>query len=228
MSKPEAAKKKKIFLVEDHDVVRQGLRFFIGQEPDMEVCGEAGDAAKALAAIARCEPDAVVCDISLPGMNGIEFLKHLKTEHPRVAAVVLSMHDESVYAERALRAGVRGYVMKKESTEEVVTALRKALNGTYHVSDKVVGSIFNQALAGAATGQRASPSPVALLSDRELEIFELIGRGECTKSIASVLNLSPKTVETHCVHIKEKLGLPTAPDLTRYATLWVENEKVGV
>ena len=227
MPKKTPAAKKRIFLVEDHRVLRQGLKLFIGQEPDMEVCGEAGNASEALTAVTALRPDAVVTDISLPGMNGIEFLKNIKALHPDIATVVLSMHDESVYAERALRAGALGYVMKKEGTEELVAALRKAFNGERHVSGNIIGAILHKALGAQRPGKNLPASPVELLSDRELEILEHIGRGENTKGIADVLNLSPKTVETHRVHIKEKLGITSILELTQYAALWVEHESVG-
>ena len=138
--------KARILLVEDHQVVRQGLAWLIGQEPDMEVCGEAGNASDALQQIGCLKPDLVLTDISMSGMNGIEFLKHLKAKHPEVPAVVLSMHDEALYAERALRAGALGFVMKKESSAEILTALRKARRGEYHVSDKVGAGIFQKFL----------------------------------------------------------------------------------
>jgi len=227
MPKKTQTVKKRIYLVEDHRVLRQGLRLFIEQEPDMEVCGESGNATEALSAITILRPDAVVSDISLPGMNGIEFLKNLKALHPDIVAVVLSMHDESTYAERALRAGALGYVMKKEGTEEVVAALRKAFIGERHVSGNVIGAILHKALGVRDSGKTASVSPVELLSDRELEILEHIGRGESTNDIADALHLSPKTVETHRVHIKEKLRINTITELTRYAALWVEHGSVG-
>ncbi len=222
-----ASAKKRIFLLEDHCVVREGLRLYLQQEPDMEVCGEASEAAAALDAIEKLQPDAVVSDVSLPGMNGIEFLKNLKARFPSIPAVVLSMHHESVYAERALRAGALGYVMKKESTAVVVKALRKALAGDYYVSDKVTGSIFHKALLKPGAGKMSEPSPVDLLSDRELEVFELLGAGKSTRDIAEALRLSPKTVESHRAHIKEKLHLDTATEMLQHATLWVEHAGAG-
>ena len=214
--------KKRIFLVEDHRLVREGLKLFIAQEPDLTVCGEAANGTDALSEIEKLKPDAVLCDISLPGMNGIEFLKNMKAQYPQIAAVVLSMHDEAVYAERALRAGALGYVMKKESTEEVMTALRKALRGEYYVTSKVVGVIFNKALRMPGPGKTASASPVSLLSDRELEVFEMIGRGMGTREIAEALRLSPKTVESHRAHIKEKLQFETSAEIVQHAIRWVE------
>ena len=213
--------------MEDHRLVREGLSLFIAQEPDLEICGEAATGADALEAIDQALPDAVLCDISLPGMNGIEFLKNMKARHPEIAAVVLSMHDEAVYAERALRAGALGYVMKKESTEEVIVALRKALEGQFYVTSKVIGVIFNKALSSPAQGKMAAESPVSVLSDRELEVFEMIGRGKSTNDIAKVLHLSPKTVESHRAHIKSKLRLETGAEIVRHAIHWVEHETAG-
>ena len=227
MPKKPAESRKRIFLVEDHRVLRQGLKLFIEQESDMEICGEAGNAVEAFTAITALKPDAVVSDISMPGINGIEFIKNIKALFPDMPAVVLSMHDESVYAERALRAGELGYVMKKESMTEVITALRKAFNGESHVSEKVVGSLLRKALGRPGSSKVESPSPVELLSDRELEVFEHIGRGRDTISIATALRLSPKTVETHRMHIKEKLRINTISELIQQAALWVEHETSG-
>jgi DNA-binding NarL/FixJ family response regulator len=219
--------KKRIFLVEDHHMVRQGLELLIDQEPDLEVCGGADNASDALSAIERLLPDAVIVDIGLPRTNGIEFLKNMKALHPEIAAIVLSMHDESVYAQRALRAGALGYVMKRESIEEVIAALRKALAGEYHVSPKVTGAIFHQALGLHGSGNGNSPTSVANLSDRELEVFELLGRGKSTQHIAAELRVSPKTVESHRAHIKEKLQFANAQEMIQHATLWVEHETAG-
>ena len=193
----------------------------------MEVCGEAENGAEALSAITVLLPDAIVSDISMPGMNGIEFLKNMKALHPKIVAVVLSMHDENTYAERALRAGAMGYVMKKEGTEVVVTALRKAFNGEHYISGKVMGSILNRSLGKQKSGDAASSSSVDLLSDRELEVFEHIGKGRDTQSIADALHVSPKTVETHRMHIKEKLQIKTISELTQYAALWLEHQTAG-
>ncbi|MEI8312704.1 MAG: response regulator transcription factor [Verrucomicrobiota bacterium] len=226
MAKNKAKTKKRIFLVEDHAVLRECLKLFIRQEPDMEVCGEAGNAADAFAAIPALRPDAVITDISMPGMNGIEFLKNLKALHPGIAAIVLSMHDESVYAERALRAGALGYVMKKESTGEVITALRKAFKGERHVSDKITGALLLRAL-GRPNQSVSASSPEDLLSDRELEVFERIGHGGDTKGIADALGVSPKTVETHRMHIKEKLRIKTLSELIQHAAVWVERKNSG-
>ena len=224
MAKKENAKpKKRIYLLEDHAIVREGLKVLINQEPDMEVCGEAGSAAEAFSAIPALRPDAVVTDISMPGMNGIEFLKNLKALHPEIATVVLSMHDESDYAERALRAGATGYVMKMENAGEVVIALRKAFLGERHLSQKIVSSLMGKALGRQGPAMDESASLVEALSDRELEVFEHIGNGRDTKSIASLLGVSPKTVETHRMNIKEKLRISALPALIQKAAVWVDH-----
>lgn len=160
-------------------------------------------------------------------MNGIEFLKNLKAQQPDVAAVVVSMHDESVYAERALRAGARAYVMKKEPAEEIVLALRHALNGDFHVSRSVTGAIFHKALGLVGNGKTSSIVPTRLLSDRELEVFELLGKGKSTREIATILGLSGKTVETHRAHIKEKCGLKSNSEMIQHATIWLEHAGSG-
>lgn len=193
----------------------------------MAVCGEADNAIDALSEVARLGPDAVIVDIGLPGTNGIEFLKNMRAQFPDLPAVVLSMHDESVYAQRALRAGALGYVMKKENPEEIVVALRKALAGEFHVSGKVTGAIFHQAIGLEANGKSAPPSPVAQLSDRELEVFALLGRGRSTRAIADELRVSPKTIESHRAHIKEKLGLATSNEMVQHAALWVNHDRGG-
>jgi DNA-binding NarL/FixJ family response regulator len=216
-------KKANILLVEDHQIVRQGIARIIDQEPDMEVAAEAGDASAALAAIGKRTPDLVIADISLPGMNGIEFLKHLKAQYPALPVVVLSMHDEALYAERALRAGALAYVMKKESSDEMLIAIRKALRGEHHVSERVGDGIFQKFLGT----KRPDGSPIAVLSDRELEVFELIGRGRGSREIAAELHISVKTVDTHRGHIKEKLNLRTAPEMIQRAVQWMERENRG-
>jgi len=217
-NKPEP--KTKILLVEDHQIVREGIARLINNEADMEVCGEAGNASEALVQIAKRKPDLVITDISLSGMNGIEFLKHLKAQYPNLPAMVLSMHDEALYAERALRAGAVAFVMKKESSNEVMAAIRKARRGEYHVSEKVGGDIFQKFL----NSKRPAESSIALLSDRELEVFELLGRGHGSKEIAAELKLSVKTVDTHRTHIKEKLQLRSFTEMIQRAVQWVEQE----
>ena len=227
MAKKKAKPKKRIYLLEDHGIVREGLKAIIAKEPDMEVCGEAGNAAEAFTGIQSLQPDAVVTDISMPGMNGIEFLKNLKALHPGIAVIVLSMHNESDYAERALRAGAVGYVMKMESTGEIIIALRKAFLGEKHISEKIAASLMNKALGNLRPAIDGPWSLVETLSDRELEVFERIGNGGDTKSIAALLGVSPKTVEVHRIHIKEKLGIPSLSELIRQAAVWVDHRTVG-
>lgn len=227
MAEKKAKTKKRIFLVEDHAILRECLKLFIGQEPDMEVCGEAGSAAEAFAAISVLRPDAVITDISMPGMNGIEFLKNMKALYPGIAAIVLSMHDEDVYAERALRAGALGYIMKKDSTGEVISALRKAFVGETHISAKIVTSLMLRALDKKVPGKNGARTPVDILSDRELEVFEQLGRGSDTKSIATALGISTKTVETHRMHIKEKLQVGSLSELIQQAAVWVDHSSSG-
>ena len=227
MAKKNEKTKKRVFLVEDHAILRECLKLFIGREPDMEVCGEAGSAAEAFAAIPALQPDAVITDISMPGMNGIEFLKNMKALQPGIAVVVLSMHDESDYAERALHAGAMGYVMKKESTGEVIAALRKAFMGERHISEKIVAALVLRAIGRNTPGRDGSRSPVDILSDRELEVFEHLGRGSDTKSIAASLGISPKTVETHRMHIKEKLQVHALSELIQHAAVWVDHKISG-
>jgi DNA-binding NarL/FixJ family response regulator len=221
--KAKPAVKTKILLVEDHQIVRQGIAQIINTENDMEVCAEAANASEALKLIAKRQPDLVITDISLNGMNGIEFLKHLKVQYPDLPAMVLSMHDEALYAERALRAGALAFVMKRESSEEVMKAIRSVLRGKFYVSESVGGRIFQKFL----NSKRPTESPIAALSDRELEVFELLGHGRGSQEIARELHLSVKTVDTHRSHIKEKLNLHSVPEMIQRAVQWVEQESRG-
>ena len=221
--KMKSPPRTRILLVEDHQIVRQGLARLINMESDLKVCGEASNASEALAQISRLKPDLVLTDISMSGMNGIEFLKHLKTQHPGMRAVVLSMHDEAHYAERAFRAGALAFVMKKESTDELLTALRKAHSGEHHVSEKLGRRIFQLFLQS----KKPPEASVSLLSDRELEVFELLGRGRGSKEIAAELHVSVKTVDTHRTHIKEKLNLHSFTELIQRAVQWLEREETG-
>jgi DNA-binding NarL/FixJ family response regulator len=211
---------KRILIIDDHAIVRQGLVHLINQEKDFTVCGDVDDALKGMAAIDRLKPDLVMVDISLPGMNGIEFIKNAKARNPDLPVLVLSMHDESLYAERSLRAGALGYVMKGAKSGEIMAALRKALRGEIYTSAKVGMALLQKSLGNQPT---QSVSLVSVLSDRELEVFELIGKGKTTREIAGVLNLSIKTVDSHRMHIKEKLGITTATELVRHAVHHVGN-----
>ncbi len=221
-SKPEKSpssrqEKKRVLVVDDHPVFRHGITALINAESDMEVCGDAGAAAAALGAMRSLKPDVAMLDISLPGPNGIELIKQLKAEFPKLPILVLSMHDESLYALRALRAGALGYAMKAEALTQVVAGLRKVLSGEIYLSERFSKMLIFQAVQAADSG---TGSPVDRLSDRELEVLQFLGRGFGTNGIAEELNLSAKTIETHRAHIKEKLGLQDAKELVRFAVDW--------
>jgi len=216
--------RRRVMIIDDHVIVRQGLTHLINQERDLTVCGEAEDGLKGLSEADRLLPDVLLLDISLPGMNGIEFIKNVKARHPDLPIVVLSMHDESLYAERALRAGALGYLMKKSSSDEVIAALRKVLNGEFYLSGQTGSALLKKFLGGAHT---QSLSPVSVLSDRELEVFEMIGRGKTTRELADALHLSTKTIDAHRMHIKEKLNIHSVTELIQHAVRYVENESAG-
>jgi DNA-binding NarL/FixJ family response regulator len=217
------AVRRRVLVVDDHPIVRQGLALLINREPDLTVCGEAEEAHAALDQIAALHPDILVVDISLNGPDGIELMKMIRARHATLPVLVLSMHDELTYAERALRAGANGYIMKQEATERVLTALRRILKGEVYLSDRAAGRVLQQYVRGVTAQQ----SSVADLSDRELEVFRMIGAGNGTRQIAEALHLSVKTVETHQAHIKEKLFLRTARELVQYAVEWSLTEKGG-
>jgi len=185
--------KTKILIVDDHPIVRQGLAELINHEKDLTVCGQAEDAHRAMRDIKALKPDIVIVDILLKGANGLELIKDIKSHYPGVAVLTLSMHDESLYAERALRAGARGYIMKQEATDRVIVAIRKVLTGQIYISQRMAEKMMNK-LIGAASD--VTNSPIESLSDRELEVFSLIGRGHGTRQIAEDLHLSIKTIET--------------------------------
>ncbi|MBW0000659.1 MAG: response regulator transcription factor [Verrucomicrobia bacterium] len=210
---------KRILIVDDHPMIREGLRTLISREPDLSVCGEAETAAEGLKATAELNPDLVLVDIGLPGRNGLELIKDLRAFHPALPILVLSMHDELLWAERVLRAGARGYVMKRETGPVMVQAIRQVLANQLCVSEKISARILE-----SFAGHRVESSPLGLLSDREFEVFELIGRGKSTTDIAAELHLSTKTVEAHRAKIKEKLELRTMPELISFAARWVETQ----
>lgn len=214
--------RKKVLVVDDHAVLREGLVAQINREPNLVVCGEAEDARQALAAIAKWEPDLVLADITLPGRNGLELIRDIRALHPGLPVLVLSMHDESLFAERVLRAGGRGYVSKRHSGQRLIEGIRRVLNGKIHVSEDVSTKLFD-VLSGRQPAKTLSP--VERLTDRELEVFTLIGQAKETKEISSQLGMSVKTVEAHRAGIKRKLKLKTGPELTRHAVLWVEAVK---
>ena len=212
-----AAHKHRIFLVDDHPLVREGLTNLINEQNDLIVCGEAEDSAGAITRIAKTRPDVVLVDISLKNESGLELVKNLESQFPLVALIVLSMHDEALYAERALRAGARGYVMKRESTKSVLASIRRVLEGGVYVSERVVNSMARRF---SSSSKGAESSPVERLSDRELEIFRLLGQGRTTAQIADDLHLSLKTVQAYCARAKEKFGVSSLGELLRAAIRW--------
>jgi DNA-binding NarL/FixJ family response regulator len=214
--------KRTVFIVDDHPVFREGLVRIINQERDLIVCGEAADAPEALFRVESAKPDLVLIDISLEGMSGIDLLKSLRGRLPDTRFLVLSMHPESLYGERVLRAGGHGYVMKRESGRALLAAIRHVLEGKTHIGPDLNEQILRR-LASPARDQGGAA--VDRLSDRELEVFQLIGLGFGTRQIAERLSMSMKTVETHREHIKEKLRLDTTPDLVQWAIHWVHGEK---
>lgn len=221
---PRKRRSRRILLVDDHPVVRKGLAQLINQEDDMTVCGEAVDVHGALKEIREAKPDLAVVDISLRASDGLDLLKEIKLRQLSLPVLVLSMHDESVYAERVLRLGARGYIMKQEALEKVLQAIRVVFTGEVYLSEKMQLRLLR---AVAATGGDDSVPPMARLSNRELEVFQLVGQGLSTREIGRQLNLSVKTVETHCLRIKEKLNLRSATELMQSATLWVASGTSG-
>ena len=209
----------RILIVDDHPIVRQGLRRLIDQEEDLSVCGEAEDVKEARDAIQALSPDAVILDISLKNSDGVDLLKELRIRRLKTPVLVLSMHDESIYAERLLSAGANGYIMKQEASDRFLAALREVLSGGIYVSDAVRSKIAN-----SAATEDVVDDPIARLSNRELQVFNLIGQGLSTREIADKLNLSVKTIESHRLTIKEKLNIDSATQLVRYAVRWTEGE----
>jgi DNA-binding NarL/FixJ family response regulator len=214
--------KIKILLVDDHPLVREGVANLINQQPDLEVCGEAGNEPQALQLIGATGPDVAVVDISLANGSGLELVKSIKALHPAVAVLVLSMHDESLYAERALRAGARGYVMKSEAAKKVIAGVRAVLAGQLYVSEKIAALMAEKFVEGRTA---AAASPVEQLSDRELEVFQLLGRGQSTRQIADHLHVGFKTVQAYSARIKEKLKLANATELLREAMHWNDRQQ---
>lgn len=212
----------KVFVVDDHPIIRQGLAQLIRQEPDLVYAGEAEDSVDAMRAIETMRPDIVVVDISLKNSSGIELIKDLRIRMPELPILVLSMHDESFYAERVLRAGAKGYVMKEEATEKVVHAIRRILSGEIYLSDRMAATMLSKLVEGRSGG---TSFPIERLSDRELEVFELIGHGLGTRQIATKLHLSIKTIESHRANLKVKLQAKSATELLRHAINWVQSEK---
>jgi len=213
--------RKRILLVDDHAVVRFGIAQLINKEPDLVVCGEEEDASKALTAIETLKPDLVIADISLKDSSGLELMRNIKAQHSRLPVLVVSAHDENIYAEIAFRAGALGYYMKDSPLDKIPAAIRRVLAGNIYVSDAMTARMLQQQVRGQTD---IHDSPVKSLSDRELEVFQLLGRWKKTKEIAAELHLSVKTVEYYREQIKKKLNLKGAAELTQYATSWVQRE----
>ena len=215
--------RKRILVVDDHPILREGLCQSVNREPDLTVCGEAENAHQALEAADKLKPDLALVDITMPGKDGLELIKDLQARQPGVAVLVLSMHDELLYAERVLRAGARGYIMKHERPEKLLQAIRQVLSGKVYVSEKMSARILD-----VFTGRRPVGGSMTLekLTDREFEILHLLGHGKSSHEIAKELHLSAKTVDTHRSHLKEKIGLKSALELTRYAVCLVEGKKL--
>jgi DNA-binding NarL/FixJ family response regulator len=213
------ATNKKVYIVDDHPLMRKGLVMTIEKEMGFEVSGQNESAEGALSEIVKDVPDVAVVDISLPGMNGIELIKNLLHQLPDLKILVVSRHDEELYAERALRAGAKGYLMKLEAAETLITAIRQILKGGIYLSDKIGTKMLMKLTSGNTS---KSDNPLDVLSDRELEVFELTGKGLSTRDIGSKLHISVKTVESHRANIKDKLHLESANELMRHAVRWVE------
>jgi DNA-binding NarL/FixJ family response regulator len=209
--------RRRILLVDDHPLTRYGMARLLEQEPDLEVCGEAENASRALGAVRALRPRLMLADLSLPGGDGLELIKDVRTLYPEVAILVVSMHDEALYAERALRAGARGYIMKNEGGDRLVAAIRQVLRGKTYVSERMSGRVL-EIFSGRR--RRADDTTIGKLTDREFEVFRLIGEGLTTREIGQRLRLGMKTVETHRLHVRQKLGLATGPALIQYAVRW--------
>lgn len=210
-----------ILVVDDHPIIRHGVSQTLGFEPDLQVVAEASSAAEALDALRKFSADLAVIDVSLNGTNGIELIKQIRTEHPRLPLLVLSMHDESLYALRALRAGAGGYIMKREAPDLLLTAVRRVLGGEVYLSPTLERRVSE---SRPAEEPPPATTPIDTLTDRELEVLDLVGQGHHTRDIAQRLALSAKTIETHRLNMKDKLGLKTAPELIRYAVNWVRSQ----
>jgi DNA-binding NarL/FixJ family response regulator len=219
-----ATAKRGVLVVDDHPFMRAGIAQLIERQADLRVCGEAGNPAEALQALAKAKPDLILTDLTMPGRSGLEFIKDLRAAHTDVAVLVISMHDEVVYAERALRAGARGYIMKEAGGENLLAAIRQVLRGEIYVSPRMSARILE---GFSTTRPRGSSSPIEKLTDREFEVFQLIGQGKSTRDIAQQLHLSTKTVDVHRSNIKAKLELGDVTALIRHAVRWVETQQQG-
>ncbi len=220
-AKAPPTSKHRVLLIDDHPFMRAGLAQLIDRQPDLMVCGEAGNPTEAFQAVSKLKPDLALTDLTMPGRSGLEFVKDLLAAEPHLPVLVVSMHDEMVYAERALRAGARGYMMKEAGGENLLTAIRQVLRGDVYVSPRMSARLLSN-LTGSKP--RGSSSPIEKLTDREFEVFQLIGQGKSTRDIAEQLHLSTKTVDVHRGHIKEKLELTDTTALIRHAVRWVETQ----
>lgn len=220
-TKPAA---RRILVVDDHPFMRAGLAQLINRQSDIQVAGEAGSPAEAIRELARWKPDLVLTDFTMPGRSGLEFIKDLVAAEPKLAVLVISMHDEAIYAERVLRAGARGYIMKEAGGENLLSAIRTVLSGEIYLSPRIAAQML---ATFSGRRPRGSKSPIGKLTDREFEVFQLIGAGKSTRDIAEQLHLSSKTVDVHRGHIKEKLELRDTTALVRHAVRWVETEDTG-
>jgi len=218
--KKAAPAKKSILIVDDHPVFRAGLTALVNLESDLAIAGEAHDAIQAMSAIESLRPDLVLMDMSLPGKSGLELLKDVRAMHPGLPVLIISMHDEAIYAERVLKAGGRGYIMKQAGPDKVIEAVRRVLEGRVFVSERISAQILD-AMSDSRGKSAGSGASTSKLTDREFEVLGLIGQGKEPNEIARLLHLSIKTVDTHRGHIKEKLGLRNGTELIHYATRWV-------
>lgn len=212
-----------ILIVDDHPMTRYGIARLLEEEPDLAVCGEADNAARALEAVKTLRPQVVLADLTMPGGEGLEFIKDLRALHPEVRVLVVSMHDEALYAERALRAGARGYIMKNEGGEKLVEAIRQVLRGKTYLSETLSSKVL-EIFSGRR--RRADDTTMGKLTDREFEVFQLIGQGLTTREIGQRLRLGAKTVETHRLHVRDKLGLKSGPALIKYAVHWAGTQEL--
>jgi DNA-binding NarL/FixJ family response regulator len=215
-SAPKVAARKKVLIVDDHPMMREGLRGVINRQPDMLVCGEAENASQAMTAVHKLAPDLALVDVTLPGKSGLELVKDLKAMHPQVVILAISMHDESLYAERMLRAGASGYITKQQPPEELIKAIRQVLDQRVYVSKEMSESLLRR----FSSQPSGDDSPTKLLTDREFEIMQRMGAGKTAKEIASELHLSAKTVAVHAANLRHKLNLKTTAQLIRFAVQW--------
>lgn len=223
MTKPRS-KKSKVLIVDDHALIREGLKRFLDMEDDLSVCGEAEEGQQALQLIAERKPDVAIVDLGLSGMSGLDLIKNIKKKFPRLPILVLSMHDESIYVERTLRAGARGYIMKRGGSTEVLKALRRVIDGKVYVSE----SMTEKMLGKVARANTPSSSSIESLSDREFEVFQLLGKGFRVSAIAERLHVSVKTVEFYRDQVKKKLKMSTTATLRQYAVQWMTQNKINL